>query len=191
MDSENWTGEEKRKLKAMTINPLINSRRRLREIIEYYRAPGASLWAVTDGDGPFHLSKELGRKIREYVDDGSLDWVLGETTDRPLVIFDEEWRRWLQGNAIEFSEARFAYQGELNNWIQRTETHLGLRATFKHPRVNYGPKHQPFVESVFKRDPEIAAIRRKFESALNKGEITEARELGEKIGQILFNRIVI
>jgi len=190
MDREFWTSEEKRKLKAMTISPVINSPKRLKMMIRYFQTSGASLWAVTDGDGPFHVSKELGRKIRNYVDDGALDWVMGETADRPLEIFDEDWRRWLHCHAAEFSEAGSAYRGELNNQIQRAETHLGLRATFMQPRVTYGPKHRLFVESIFIRDPDLVEIRRKFESALKKGEITEARGLSERIGQKLFSRMV-
>ena len=191
MDGEFWTNEEKRKLKAMTISPFKSSPERLKALIEYFRTPGVSLWDVTEGRGPMHVSKSLGTKIRDYVGVGDLDWVMGETPVRPTENFDEEWRRWLLSHAAEFSEAGSAYQGELNNQIQRAETHLGLRATFMQPRVTYGPKHKPFVESVFKRDPQLVATRMEFESALKKGEITEARELSEKIRQRLFSRIVI
>ena len=64
MVGEYWTGEEKRKLKAMTISAVKNSPKGLKEMIEYFRTPGATLWAVTEGDVPFHVSKERGRKIR-------------------------------------------------------------------------------------------------------------------------------
>lgn len=191
MVGEYWTSVEKGRLKALTISPTKSPPKTLKEMIEYFRTPGASLWAVTEGNGPFHVSKSLGTKIRDYVEDGSLDWVIGETSVRPAKKFDEEWRRWLQCHAVEFSEATSAYRGELNNQIQRAETHLGLRAMFMRPRVTYGPKHQPFVESVFLRDLELATTRRKFESATIQGEIAEARELSEMIGQRLLDRIAI
>jgi len=191
MVGEYWTGEEKRKLKAMTISPVITSPKRLKEMIEYFRRPNAPLWAVTVKDVPFHVSKELGRKIRDLVDDGALDWVMGETPSRPIGDFDAEWRGWRLFNASEFSEAVFAYQGQLENQIQTCEIHLGLRASFMPPKVAYGPKHQPFVESIFRRDLELAEVLRKFESALKKGEITEASNLSKKIGMGLVGRIAI
>ena len=191
MDREFWTSEEKRKLKAMTISPVKSSPERLKALIEYFRTPGASLWDVTEGRGPIHVSKSLGTKIRDYVGVGDLDWVMGETPVRPTENFDEEWRRWLLSHAAEFSEAGSAYQGELKNQIQSSEIHLGWRATFMPPRVAYGPKHRPFIESIFRRDSELVETRREFESALNRGEITEARELSEMIGQQLSSRIAI
>ena len=191
MVGEYWTGEEKRKLKAMTISHVITSPKRLKEMIEYFRTPGASLWAVTEGDGPFHVSKELGRKIRNYVDDDALDWVMGETPSRSTENFDAEWQGWRLFHAAEFSEAVSAYRGQLNNQIQTCEIHLGLRATFMPPKVAYGPKHQPFVESIFRRDPVLGEVRRKFESALNKGEVTDAKALGEKIEIDLISRIAV
>ena len=36
MVGENWTTEEKRKLKAMTISPIASSPKRLKEMIEYF-----------------------------------------------------------------------------------------------------------------------------------------------------------
>jgi len=191
MVGEYWTGEEKRKLKAMTISPVKISPMGLKEMIEYFRTPGATLWEVTEGDGPFHISKERGRKIRNFVDDGALDWVMGETTSRSTEDFDAEWRGWRLAQAAEFSEAVSAYRGQLNNQIQTCEIHLGLRATFMPPKVAYSPKHQPFVESIFRRDLELDEVRRKFESALNKGEITEATNLSKKIGLGLARRIAI
>ncbi len=59
------------------------------------------------------------------------------------------------------------------------------------PKVAYGPKHQPFVESIFRRDPVLGEVRRKFESALNKDEITDAKALCEKIEIDLISRIAV
>ena len=191
MVGEYWTGEEKRKLKAMTIRSVKTSPKRLKEMIEYFRTPGATLWAVTEGDGPFHVSKWLGRKIRNFVDDGALDWVMGETPSRSTGDFDAEWRGWQLSHAGEFSEAVSAYGGDLNNQIQSCEIHLRLRASFMPPKVAYGPEHQPFVESIFRRDLELDEVRRQFESALKKGEITEATNLSKEIGLGLTSRIAI
>ena len=141
MVGEYWTGEEKWKLKAMTISPVRTSPKRLKEMIEYFRRPDAPLWAVTEGDRPFHVSKELGRKIRNFVDDGALDWMMGETPSRSTWDFDAEWRGWRLAHATEFSEAVSAYHGELKNQIQTSEIHQGFRATFMPPKVAYGAKH--------------------------------------------------
>lgn len=191
MVGEYWTGEEKRKLKAMTISHVITSPKRLKEMIEYFRTPGASLWAVTEGDGPFHVSKELGRKIRNYVDDDALDWVMGETPSRSTENFDAEWQGWRLFHAAEFSEAVSAYRGQLNNQIQTCEIHLGLRATFMPPKVAYGPKHQPFVESIFSRDRVLANQRTEFESALKAGDLARAMKQRETIESKLIKQIAI
>ena len=92
MAGENWTSEEKRKLKAMTISPIKSSPKRLKAIVEYFRTPGASLWKVTEGPGPLRMSKSLGTKARDYVDSGDLDWVMDETPGHPSKSFDPEWR---------------------------------------------------------------------------------------------------
>jgi hypothetical protein len=39
------------------IDPLVSSPERLKTMVNYFRTPDASLWAVTEGHGPFHVSK--------------------------------------------------------------------------------------------------------------------------------------
>ena len=191
MVGEYWTSEEKQMLKEVTISPVKSSPQRLKDLIKYFRTPGATLWKITEGHGALHVSKSLGAKIRNFVENGGLDWVMDETPSRSTDNFDDDWRRWLLSHAAEFSEAVSAYQGELGNHIQSSEIHLGLRASFLRPKFAYGPKHQPFVESIFKRDTKLGEVRRKFESALEKGEITDAKALSEKIEMDLISRIAV
>ncbi len=76
MVGETWTNDEKKRLRVMTIDPVRCPPSRLKSMISYFRTPGVSLWAVTYGSGPFHVSKDLGTKIRDFVADGALDWVM-------------------------------------------------------------------------------------------------------------------
>lgn len=191
MAAEHWTGEEKRKLKTMTISPVISSRKRIKEMIGYFRTPGASLWAVTEGDGPFHVSKELGRKIRKYVDDDDLDWVMDENPGHRSKEFDSEWREWLLSRPEEFSGAVAVYKDELGLQIQLTEVHFGLRSGCMSPKVAYGPSQFPYIESIFDRDPELAEASKEFAKALDKGEIAKAKVMCEMLGNALINRIAI
>jgi len=178
MVCENWTSEEKRRLKKIRIDPVRSPPERLKTLIEYFRTPGASLWAVTEGeDGPFHVSKELGRKIRDLLAKGDLDWVMDETPRQSAQQFNKEWRGLLLLNAVDFSKAVSAYQEELGAQIKATAVHLRLLSGYMPPKVPYGPSHRPFVESVFNRDPELAGVRREFDSALKTGDLDLAREL--------------
>ena len=149
------------------------------------------MFEITEGDGPLRVSKELARKIRKYVDEGKLDWVMDETSGQPAQGFDPEWRGWLLSHAAEFSQAVDAYLQELGRQIESAEIHQGLRATIMSPRAPYGPTDQLFVESIFSRDLELADIRARFNSALKKGKIAEARKLSEKVGEALVGRIAI
>ena len=51
--------------------------------------------------------------------------------------------------------------------------------------------HQTFVKSIFSRDPELAEIRAKFESAIGKNDISRAKILSNRIGEGLVGRIAI
>ena len=97
----------------------------------------------------------------------------------------------LLSNAAEFSQAVDAYLAELDHQIQTAEIHLGLRFGCIRPKVRYGASHQPLIESILSRDLELAAVRRKFEIALGKGAIAEARKLSKKIALELASRIAI
>ena len=191
MVDENWTTEEKRRLKAMTISPIASSPERLKEMIEYFRTPGASLWAVTEGQGPLHVSKSLGTKVRDYVDSGDLDWVMDETSGHPSKRFDTEWRELLRSRPEEFSIAVEVFKDEMGLQIQFTEIHLGLRAGCMAPKVAYGPSQRPYIESIFRRDPDLAEGRRKFDLSLKKGHIAEARTMSALLGEGLDDSIAV
>jgi len=57
MVGDYWTKEQKTILKELHIDPLVSSPERLKTMVNYFRTPDASLWAVTEGHGPFHVSK--------------------------------------------------------------------------------------------------------------------------------------
>ena len=191
MSGETWTNEQAKRLWAMSISPVRSSPERIKGMINYFRTPGSSVFAITEGDAPVHASKPLARKIRDYVLDGSPDWVLAETSDQPDRGYDSEWRSMLISNAAEFSQAVDAYRQDLAVQIQSSEISLGLRAGFRPAKVTYGPSHRPFVECVFSRDSELAGLRSGFESALKSEDLVGAQELSENIGMELVNRIAI
>ena len=122
---------------------------------------------------------------------GALDWVLEETPGKPKRNYDSEWRSMLLFHATQFAEAVDAYRQDLGVQIQTSEIHQGLRVGFMPAKVPYGPSHRPFVESIFSRDEKLEELRRKFESALKTEDLAGARELSEKIGWDLFDRIAI
>ena len=193
MVGEFWTKEEKLRLKEMRIDPVTSSPESLKKMVTYFRTPGSSLWAVTKGAGPFHVSKSLGRKIRDYQAEGALGWLMDETTSSNQW-FGPAWRGWLRSKPAEFSQAVDAYLQELGLQIQTAKIHLKLRSTFeprRPPRVRYGPMHHPFVESIFTRDPELANIRVEFKSAIGKNDISRAMILSKRLGEGLVGRIAI
>ena len=193
MVGEFWTNEEKLRLKEMHIDPVTSSPESLKKMVTYFRTPGSSLWAVTEGAGPFHVSKSLGRKIRDYQAEGALNWLMDETTGSNQW-FDPAWLAWLRSKPAEFSQAVDAYRQDLGLRIQTAKIHLGLRSTFeprRPPRVRYGPMHHPFVESIFSRDPELTNIRAEFKSAIGQDEISRAKILSGKIVEGLVGRIAI
>jgi len=194
MVGEYWTTEQKLRLKAMHIDPVASSPERLKEMVNYFRKPGSSLWAVTEGDGPFHVSKSLGKKVRDDQAEGALDWLMDENPDSTNQWFDPDWRALLRLKPVEFSQAVDAYLRELDIQIQTTEIHLKLRSSFKPqrpPGVRYGPIHHLFVESIFKRDLELTNIRAEFKSAIGDNDISRAKLLSEKICEELLTRIAI
>lgn len=191
MIGDNWNNEQKRRLRAMRIDPVRSPPKRLKTMIDYFGTPGVFLYDVTEGDEPFHVSKSLGTKIRNFVADGALDWVLGEDVTKHDQGVDVEWQSWLMSHAAQFSEAVDIYKQDLGVQIQTAEIHQGLRATFMPPRLPYGPLQRPFIEAVFRSDSELEYLRREFESALKTKSLVGARELSEKIELRLLDRIAI
>ena len=193
MVGEIWTMDEKLRLKELHIDPVRSSPEKLKKMVNYFRTPNASVFAITEGHGPLHVSKSLARKVRDYQDEGALDWLMDETPGRTAQSFDPEWRDWSLSNATNFSIAVDAYRQELSLKLQSVEVHLGLRNTFKPMprRVSYGPIHQPFIESIFNRDQELTDIRAEFNSAIGNRDISKAKILSDKIGERLVRRIAI
>ncbi len=194
MVGEYWTKDEKLRLKEMHIDPVRSSPERLKEMVGYFRTPDSSLWAITEGHGPLKVSKSLGTKIRDYSEEGALDWLMDESSGSTDQWFDPDWRCWLLSKPVEFSQAVDAYRQELGLQTQTAEIHLGLRNTFeprRPPKVRYGPMHHPFVESIFSRDQELTNIRAEFKSAIDKDEIFPAMILSGKIVEGLVGRIAI
>ena len=175
----------------MGIDPVRSPPERIKALTRYFGTPGASLWAITDGKGPIRASKGLARKIRDRQAEGALDWVMDETPRQSGQEFNEEWRGLLLSNTVDFSKAVSAYQEELGAQIKATAVHLRLLSGYTPPKVPYGPSHHPFVESVFNRDPELADVRREFESALKAGYLDLALKLSEKIGLGLVSRTAV
>ena len=136
MVGENWTSEEMQRLKKNRIDPVRSPPERLKSMIEYFRT-GASLWAVTEGKGPFHVSKEFGRKIKDLLAKGDLDWVMDETPRQSAQQFNKEWRGLLLSNTVDFSKAVSAYQEELGAQIKATAVHLRLLSGYMPPKVPY------------------------------------------------------
>ena len=194
MVGEYWTKDEKLRLKEMHIDPVRSSPERLKEMVNYFRTPDSSIWAITEGHGPLKVSKSLGRKIRDYVEEGALNWLMDESSGSTNQWFDTDWRGWLLSKPVEFLQAVDAYRQDLGLQIQTAKIHLGLRTTFeprRPPRVRYGPRHHPFVESIFSRDQELTNIRAEFKSAIGQDEISRAKILSGKIVEGLVSRIAI
>ena len=87
----------------MHIDPVASSPGRLKEMVNYFRTPKSSLWQITEGRGSLKVSKPLGAKIRDYVDEGALDWLMDETSGSTSQWFDPDWRGWLWSKPVEFS----------------------------------------------------------------------------------------
>ena len=191
MSGETWTNDEVNKLWAMTISPVRSSPEKIKAMIDHFKTPKASIHAITGGAGALNVSRTFARKIRNFVADGDLNWVMDETPGRPKRGDDSEWRGILLSHATKFSLAVDAYKQDLGIRIPTSEIHQGLRVGFMPAKVPYGPSHRPFVESIFSRDEKLEELRRKFESALKTEDLAGARELSEEIGLDLFDRIAI
>ena len=87
---QNWNSDQKRRLKELHIDPVKTPPERLKKIVDYFRKPGASVFEITEGNGPLRVSKELARKIRKYVEEGKLDWVMDEISGQPAQGIDSE-----------------------------------------------------------------------------------------------------
>ena len=186
MDGVTWTQEEVRGLKKLRLDPIRNTPGRLRPLVEHFLKPGASVFAVTEGDGPVRVSKALARKVRDLTSKGELRWVLEdrlrEEGDDP---FGQPWATLLWRYPKEFAAAVAAYQGELEFEIQAKEISSGDRATFTRQATRYGPDHKPFVETIFNRDAGLRDLRGDHRAALDSDDVATARLISIQIGESL------
>ena len=186
MERTTWTREEVRELKKLRLDPIRNTPARLRLLVGHFLKPEASVFAVTEGDGPVRVSKALARKVRDLTMEGALGWVvedrLRKEGDDPL---GQPWATLLWRYPAEFAAAVAAYQGELEFEVQSKEIANGNRATFTRQATRSGPGHRPFVEAIFNRDAKLRDLRRGHRAALDSGEAATARSIGIQIGELL------
>ena len=126
------------------MDPIRNTPARLRLLVAHFLKPEASVFAVTEGDGPVRVSKALARKVRGLTLEGALRWVVEDAVskegDDP---FREPWIALLWRYPAEFAAAVAAYQGELEFEVQAKEIASGNRATFTRQATRYGPATGP------------------------------------------------
>ena len=186
MDGITWTREEVKELRRLRLDPIRNTPARLRLLVAHFLKPEASVFAVTEGDGPVRVSKALARKVRNLTMEGLLGWVvedgLRKEGDDPL---GQPWATLFWRYPAEFAAAAVAYQGELEFEVQSKEIASGNRATFTRQATRYGPGHRPFVEAIFNRDAKLRNLRRGHRAALDSGDAATARLIGIQIGELL------
>ena len=171
MDGMTWNREEVRELRRLRLDPIRNAPTKLRSLVEHFLKPGASVFVVTEGDGPVRVSKALARKVRDLTLKGALGWVvearLRKEGEDP---FGEPWTTLLWRYPAEFAAAVADYQGELEFEVQANR---------------YGPDHRPFVEAIFNRDAKLRDLRRGQRAALESGDAATAWSIGMQIGESL------
>jgi hypothetical protein len=184
MDGVTWTQEEVRGLKKLRLDPIRNPPGKLRPLVAHFLKPGASVFAVTEGDGPIRVSKALARKVRDLTSKGELRWVLEDRLrkegDDP---FGQPWATLLWRYPKEFAAAVAAYKGELEFEVQAKEIASGDRVSFTRQATRYGPDHKPFVESIFNRDAGLRDLRRGHRVALDSDDAATARLISHQIGE--------
>ena len=186
MDGTTWTSEEVKELRRLRLDPIRNTPAKLRLLVAHFLKPEASVFAVTEGDGPVRVSKTLARKVRDLTLKGALGWVVEDTVrkegDDPL---GKPWAALLWRYPAEFAAAVAAYQGELEFEVQAKEIAGGNRATFTRQATRYGADHKPFVEAIFNRDAKLRDLRRCHHASLDSGDAPTARSIGMQIGESL------
>ena len=56
MDGTTWTKEETTELRRLRLDPIRNTPAKLRLLVAHFLKPDASVFAVTEGDGPVRVS---------------------------------------------------------------------------------------------------------------------------------------
>ena len=186
MDGTTWTKEETTELRRLRLDPIRNTPAKLRLLVAHFLKPEASVFAVTEGDGPVRVSKALARKVRDLTVEGALGWaVKGGLRKEGEDLFGQPWATLLWRYPAEFAAAVAAYQGELEFEIQAKEIASGDRATFTRQATRYGPDHRPFVEAIFNRDAKLRDLRRVHCAAIDSGDAATARSIGIQIRESL------
>jgi hypothetical protein len=144
MDGMTWNSEEVKELRRLRLDPIQNTPDKIRLLVEHFLKPGASVFAVTEGDGPVRVSKTLARKVRDLTSKGEMGWVLEdrprEEGDDP---FGQPWVTLLWNYPKEFAAAVAAYQSELEFEVQAKEIASGDRVTFTRQATRYEQDHIP------------------------------------------------
>ena len=74
--SREWSSEDIQRLKELRLDPIVNSPGKLEDLVRHFKGPKPSVFAVTEGSGGVQVSKGLARKVRDFTQSGSLDWLL-------------------------------------------------------------------------------------------------------------------
>ncbi len=72
---ETWTADEEKRLKELRLSPRRNAPEKLQTLVQHLMNNG-TVWAVTEGDGPLKVSKDLARIVSHLTKSGDLAWVL-------------------------------------------------------------------------------------------------------------------
>ena len=113
------------------MDPIRNTPAKFRLLVAHFLKPGASVFAVTEGDGPVRVSKALARKVRDLTLKGALGWVVENAVRKEGEDhLGEPWTTLLWRYPAEFASAVAAYQAELEFEVQTKEIATGNRATF-------------------------------------------------------------
>ena len=65
-------------IQEVAVGPCEEHARQVSVLVAHFLKPGASVFAVTEGEGPVRVSKVLARKVRDLTLGGALDWVVGD-----------------------------------------------------------------------------------------------------------------
>ena len=186
MEGMTWTREEVKELKRLRLDPIRNTPDKLRLLVEHFLKPEASVFAVSEGDGPVRVSKALARKVRDLTLEGALGWVaedrLRKEGEDP---FGQPWATLLWRYPKEFAAAVAAYQSELEFEVQAKEIASGDRVTFTRQATWFGPDHKAFVEAIFNRDAGLRDLRRVHRAALDSDDVATARSISIQIAESL------
>ena len=179
-----WTLEETNLLKRFRIDAVRNTPKRLAILVQHFKQPGATVYRVTEGNGPVLVSKNLARKIRNLSVQGSLDWVLKKGLGLP-----QEEKTGIQSQLalrypVEFITAVEAYKKELGFRVQSLEIAQGQRSSIDRDLVKVGLASRPFVLALLS-DPRMERADNRFNQAIVDVNLDEAQLIKDQINRII------